>query len=221
MVDAAVAPTALELELRSLAQRWNDALANHNVAMLSSVYGARVRLYGRDVDRKVAIKMKTAAASGDYTQSMGPIEIDLREPTYPRVLFTKTWLTKGKEFSIRASLDFAKENGRWVVIEESDAKADDAALQDNGKDSCLGLVHAAVMSTQDGLLYRHPPYGTQYVCGPPECDTYQIDGIRLGNEGMERMARFDVDPMTGVVSHVTPIVADPVIVTRMKAACAN
>jgi hypothetical protein len=38
---------------------------------------------------------------------------------------------------------------------------------------------------------------------------------------MQRMASFDVDPKTGIVSHVAPIEADAAIVSRVKAARAK
>ena len=171
--DAATALDAVDVELRSLTRRWNDALARRDAAALEAVYGARIRLYGAMVDRKTAVKMKAAALTDDYTQSIGSVALSTRDPAYPRALFDKTWKKKGKELRVRGSLGFAKEDGRWVVTDESDAKADSLTLDEHGEDSCLGLVHAAVLSTQDGETFRHPPYGTLFVCGPPECETFQ------------------------------------------------
>jgi hypothetical protein len=42
--DAALAQEGVEKELRSIAQCWNDALAQRNASMLETVYGARIRL---------------------------------------------------------------------------------------------------------------------------------------------------------------------------------
>jgi hypothetical protein len=221
LVASARAANGLDVELQSLTQRWNAALAERNATALAPVYGARVSLYGTLVDRKTALKMKSAALTDDYTQSIGPVTLDMRDPAHPRALFDKTWNKKGKELTVRGSLGFGNEDGRWVVTDESDAKADSLLLDEHGQDNCLGLVHAAVLSTEDGESFRHPPYGTVYVCGPPECETFQIAGYLEDKNGMQRMATFDVDPKTGVVSHVAPIVADAAIVSRMKAACAK
>lgn len=221
VADSTSAPNTVEIELQSLTHRWNDALAQRDATALGAVYGARVRLYGTIVERKAALKMKSSALTDDYTQSIGAVTLDMRDPAHPRALFDKTWNKKGKAMRVRGSLGFGNEQGRWVVTDESDAKADSLMLDEHGEDSCLGLVHAAVLSTEDGESYRHPPYGTLYVCGPPECETFQIAGYLLDKNGMQRMATFDVDPKTGVVSHVAPIAADPGIVSRMKAACAK
>lgn len=221
LADSASATNRLDVELQSLTQRWNAALAQRNATALAAVYGARVRLYGTLVERKTALKMKSTALTDDYTQSIDSVTLDMRDPAHPRALFDKTWNKQGKELRVRGSLGFGNEDGRWVVTDESDVKADALVLDEHGEDNCLGLVHAAVLSTEDGASFRHPPYGTVYVCGPPECETFQIAGYLEDKNGMQRMATFDVDPKTGVVSHVAPIVADAAIVSRMKAACAK
>ena len=93
-------------------------------------------------------------------------------------------------------------------------------LDKNGHDSCLSLAHAAVVSTEEGEQFRHPPYGTLYVCGPKECETLQIAGYVIDKTGLQRLSNFDVDPGTGVVAHFGNLLeADAAIASRMKAAC--
>lgn len=216
VVEAAAPPTVDE-QLIALTQRWNDALARHEAGALDAVYGAHVTLYGTTVDRAAAIAAKKAALTGDYTQSIASILVTKGDPEHPHAVFDKTWTNHGKESKVRASLAFAKEGGRWVVVEETDAKTE-AKLAD---ESCLGLVHKVVLSTDDAATYRKAPYGTMYVCGPPECDTFQIAAIRIGQD-LERLASFDVDQKKGTVSHAgIELKADPQLVARMKAACAK
>jgi len=217
---AAFTPEPIDVDLQALTRRWNDALTQRNAAALNAVYGTRIRLYGATVDRRTAVKMKAAELTDGYTQSIGSIVLNAQDPTHPRALFEKTWWKKGKALKIRGWLGFAKQDGHWVVTSESDAKADSLMLDEHGEDSCLGLVHAAVLSTEDAELFRHPPYGTIYVCGPPECETFQVAGYIIDKNGLQRLSSFDVDPETGVVAHVgTPLAADGAIVSRMKLAC--
>jgi hypothetical protein len=216
-VAEAAAPPTVDEQLIALTQRWNDALAQHNADALDAVYGAHPSLYGTTLDRAAAIAAKRAALTGDYTQSIASILIVKGDPARPHAVFDKTWTNHGKQSSVRASLAFAKEGGRWVVVEETDSKTE-AKLAD---ESCLGLVHKVVLSTDDAATYRKAPYGTMYVCGPPECDTFQIAAIRIEHD-LERLASYDVDQKKGVVSHAgVELKADPQLVSRMKAACAR
>jgi ketosteroid isomerase-like protein len=214
---ASSAPT-LDQELVTLAERWNAALARRDAEALGDVYAANVTMYGASYARAAAVAAKKVALTGDYTQSIAQVMIVKGDPDKPRAIFEKSWTIRGKESHVRASLGFAKENGRWRIADETDAKTE-AKLAD---ESCLGLVHAAVLSTDDGKTYKKSPYGTMYVCGPPECDTFQIAAIRLENDEMQRVASFDVDQKKGVVSHAgIELTADPAIVARMKASCAK
>jgi hypothetical protein len=219
-VDAA--PPSVDQQLVTLAQRWNDALARRDAEGLRDMYASHVTMYGTSYDRNQAIAAKKLALTGDYTQAIAQVMITKGDPDKPRAIFDKSWTIRGKESHVRASLGFAKEGARWLVADETDAKTE-AKLAD---ESCLGLVHACVLSTDDGKAYKKSPYGTMYVCGPPECDTFQIEAIRLGRpeEGLERLGTFEVDQKKGVVSHWganDPLAADPAIVARMKAACAR
>ena len=104
--------------------------------------------------RKTAVKLKAAALTADYTQSIGAPALNTLDPAHPREQF------------------------------------------------------------------RHPPYGTLYVCGPKECETLQIAGYVIDKTGLQRLSNFDVDPGTGVVAHFGNLLeADAAIASRMKAAC--
>jgi len=216
IVDAG--PPSLDQQLVTLAQRWNDALVRRDADALGDVYAAHVTMYGASYSRAQAVAAKKTALTPDYTQAIAQVMITKGDPDIPRAIFDKSWTIHGKESHVRASLGFAKENGRWWIADETDAKTE-AKLAD---ESCLGLVHAAVLSTDDGKTYKKSPYGTMYVCGPPDCDTFQIAAIRLEHDQMDRLASFDVDQKKGVVSHAgLELKADAAIVARMKAACSK
>jgi len=213
---AAHMPTVDE-ELITLTQRWSDTLTRHDADGLRDVYGARVTLYGSTLDREAAIAGKKAALTGDYAQAIASILIVRSNPERPAAIFDKTWTTHGKTSSVRGSLHFGQEASRWVVVEETDAKTE-TMLADN---SCLALAHKVVLSTDDAAVYRTAPYGTMYVCGPPDCDAFQIAAIRIGHD-LERLATYDVDPKKGVVTHAgVALNADPKVIAQLKVACAR
>src|SRR5262249_24352570 len=144
----------------ALTQQWNEALARRDAEALKSVYGAQVVLYQKPVDRKTAIKTKATAlaAAKDYTQSISAVEFDLRNADRPKAGFDKKWTSKGKEQSVRGSLVFAKEGGRWAIVEESDVKTDERrARAEANKDSCEGLVVGVVMSVPEASRHLNGP----------------------------------------------------------------
>jgi hypothetical protein len=209
----------MDEELLALTNSWNDMLSRHSAAALDHVYALHVTLYGSSYDRAGAIGAKQAALTGDYTQSIASLMVVKSDPEKPRVVFDKTWTIKGKTSHVRASLGFIKENGHWAVADETDVKTEELLAS---QQSCMGLVHEAVLSTDDGKMYRGKGYGTMYVCGPPDCDTFQIAGIHLDENGMQRLASFDVDQKKGVVAHAgVTLKPDPAIIGRMKTACAK
>ncbi len=220
-VDAGV---GVEQELRALAQRWNDALAKRDADALRAVYGARVAMYGAPYDREAAIAAKKKALTADYTQSIASIHILRSEPDRPAALFEKTWTTQHKTSHVHASLQFAKEDDRWVVVEETDGKTEQL-LWDA---SCLGLVYAAIESTDEFTQYRsagseREPYVLTEPCSPPECAKFQIKLMQIGHD-YGPFVIYDVDQVSGVVSRHddgVAIKADAAIVARMKLACAR
>ncbi len=211
----------IEGELATVTRRWNSALANRDVEALGELYGERVRLYTTDTDRAGAIKMKRAAftAAPDYTQSIEKVSFNRRDPKLVRAEFDKKWTQRGKTSSVRGSITLAPENGKWVVVEESDVKTDSTTA----KYDCINWVHKAVTSTEDGSMFVPPKYLTFFVCGPPECDSYQIHAKQLtGDFYFQTLARYEVDVKNGVVMHgEEKLQANPAVIAKMKEACAK
>lgn len=232
---AARAAHPAEAELAAVAKRWNDALAKRDAQALASVYGARVQLYDKRVDRDLAIKTKAAALASarDYTQSITALEIDLRDGARPKAVFDKKWTANAKLQSVRGSLVFAKEGGQWVVVEESDAKTDERRARAATKDSCEALVIAVVASTPEAARLLNGPTnsaaghasnGMRIGGGPPESAKYGVAVHENHEDRLVTLAWFDVDPKTGVVTDTiddAPQKADPALVEKLKAACAK
>jgi hypothetical protein len=151
-------------------------------------------------------------------------------------LFQKTWTANGKEQSVAGSLRLAKEAGAWVVVEESDAKAD--ALRARGRaaasvDSCEEFVVGVVMSVPEAkrLLAGptnpaggHESNGLRIGGGPPDSPTFAVAVHENHATHLVTLAWFDVDPKTGQVTD-SPLggaqKADPALVKKMIAACAK
>ncbi len=230
--------SATEKEILEVTQKWNDALAKRDANALESVYASKVRLYESNVARAAAIKTKATAlgAAKDYTQSISNVEVDGPTTEHPKALFDKKWTQGGKEKSVRGSLVFTKENGHWMISEESDAKTDERREQaEKNKDSCEALVIAAVMNTEEGkrLLAGptnakggHASNGLRLGGGPPEEPKYAVAIHENHSDHLATLAWFEVDPKTGVVTEQLDedkalTVTDPAIVPRLKAACAK
>jgi hypothetical protein len=225
-----------EAEILAVVKRWNDALANRDAALLKAVYGAQVRLYTSSVDRDAAVKMKAAAlaAAKDYTQSISAIEVDLRAADRPRASFQKKWTAKGKEQAVVGSLVLAQEAGKWVVVEESDAKTDERrARAAASQDSCEALVVGVVASTPEAARLLagptnpaggHSSNGLRIGGGPPDSPTFGVAVHENHADHLATLAWFDVDPKTGKVTDSIDGAeqkADPALVKRMVAACAK
>lgn len=225
-----------EAEIRAVVKRWNEALATRSADLLKTVYGAEVRLYGKPLDRDAAIKAKSTAlaAAKDYTQSVSAIEVDLRDPAPPRASFQKKWTANGKAQSVAGSLVLMKEAGSWVVVEESDAKTDALRARAAARaDSCEGFVVGVVMSTPKAARLLagptnpaggHESNGLRIGGGPPDSPTFAVAVHENHAEYLVTLAWFDVDPKTGQVTE-SPLgeaqKADPALVKKMIAACAN
>lgn len=235
---ASVAPKAnpVEAELLALTKHWNDALAKRDAEALRSVYGANVRLYTNTVARDTAVKTKAAALASakDYTQSLRAVEIDLRDRERPRATFDKKWTANGKESALLASLVFAKEDGKWVVVEESDVPSDQRrARAEANTESCEGLVVAVAASTPEGTRLLgaptnpsggHASNGLRVGGGPPESPTYSVAFHENHDDHLATLAWFDVDPKTGKVVNTnddTVQAPDAALVAKMKTACAE
>ena len=146
---AAAEPPSGEDAVVAATKRWNTALAGRNAEALGSVYGATVRLYGVSMARDAAVAAKAAsfAKSPDYTQSIGFVAVDTTHIDRVSTSFEKTWTSRGKEHTARGRLDFASEDGRWVVVDESDT-ATDVHLT-IGPDACANVVVDLVASTKE------------------------------------------------------------------------
>jgi hypothetical protein len=229
-------PDPVEDEIAAVTNAWNDALAKRNADALKPIYAKNVRLYTVQMPREQAVKVKADAlkADKDYTQSISYLEIDTRKKAEPRALFHKKWTSKGKEQEVVASLAFAKEDGKWVVTEESDVPSDQRRVRAaQNADGCESLVQKLASSTAEAnAILARPPNpskghlsnGTRIGAGPPEQTNYSIGIHENHSDRVVTLMWIDVDPKTGAMTSVIddkPLKGASDLVEQVKKACAS
>jgi ketosteroid isomerase-like protein len=228
-------PDPVEDELAKLTKSWNDALAKRDAKALEPLYASNVRLYTVDMTREKAVKTKAdiLKASKDYTQSISFLELDTRKKTHPRALFNKKWTDGGKESQVRASLVFTKEDGKWVIKEESDAPSDQRrARAAQNEDGCESSVMKLASSTPEAMRILGGPIdpakghlsnGSRIGGGPPEQPQYSIGIHENHTDRIVTLMWIDVDPKTGAMTDAitnAPLQGSADLVERVKVACA-
>lgn len=235
---AGAAPKAdpVEAEIATLTKTWNDALAKRDAKALEPLYAKNVRLYTVDMTHDKAVKTKAdiLGAAKDYTQSISFLEIDTRKKTEPRAFFHKKWTQGGKEQQVRASLVFAKEGGRWVIKDESDAPSDALRMRAaQNADGCESMVQRLASSTPEAMRVLggqtdpangHLSNGTRIGGGPPDTPYYSIAIHENHTDRTVTMMWIDVDPKTGAMTDAiqnTPLQGSADLVERVRVACAD
>lgn len=233
--NTAAKPDPVENEVLAVTRKWNEALAKRDAKALDGLYAKKVRLYLVDMPRENAVKAKADALekAKDYTQSISFVEIDTRKKPEPKALFHKKWTANGKDSLVLASLTFTKEDGKWVIKDESDAPTDQRrARAAANAEGCESLVQKLVTSTAEAqaLLngpkdpaHGHNTNGTRLGGGPPESPTYGVAIHENHDDHVATLMWFDVDPKTGNVTTMLdpdkPLKADATLTDKVKAAC--
>lgn len=227
VVPAVAAGASEPADPADAALRWSASLTAHDADALRRLYGPRVLLYGKWMSRDAAVAAKAAsfAATPDYAQSIGRIDVDDQEfPVRPLVTFRKRWTAGHREREVDASLVVARERGAWRVVEESDAKT-------RGAESCLSLVTAVVASTNEAKALLNGPLdpanghvanGMRY--GENEEDlTYSVGVFEDHADHLAMLEWFHVDPRTGAVTEDVPDAAalrtDPALTSQVATDC--
>lgn len=230
------AANPIESEVHLVTQKWNDALAKRDAKALESVYAKNVKLYTVEMPREKVIRAKADAfaAAKDYTQSISFVEYDVRKKDEPKALFNKKWTQNGQESQVRASLVFTKEDGRWVIKDESDAPSDQrrqrAAQNEGGCESAVQKLAASTPEARRILGARPDPSkghlsnGTRIGGGPPESESYSIAIHENHTDHIVTLMWIRVDPKTGALTSELddrPLQGAPDLVEKVKTACAD
>lgn len=229
----------VEEAILAVTKKWNDALARRDAESLRALYDDKVRLYTTSTDRAGAVRAKAAAfaATKDYSQSIGPVEVDLRDKNRPSASFEKTWTANGKTSKVLARLKFAKGAGsgesEYKIIEESDSPSDarrkKAATDPKSCEAAVVEVVSTVPSARRLLSGPTNPGAGHSSNGmrlEPHEDNPNIIAVAVHEAHADRLVTlgwYDVDTQSGVVKETMPedvvVTADPAKITVMKAAC--
>ncbi len=219
--------------LLALVRTWDAALNARDAEALRPVYGASVRFYGRDLAREAALGVKRAALAKPYAQALGAVRLDRPDPARWRARFDKRWTGPGGAAGeVEAVLVFANEGGRWVVVEETDAKTE--ARRPPAGESCEDAVIDVVAATAPAraLLegptdpaHGHRSNGLRLGSTPPESPTFAVAVHETHDSHLVTFAWFEVDPKTGAVRQSMPderaVPAPPELAAKVRAACAG
>jgi hypothetical protein len=225
-----------EASILAVTKKWNDALAKRDSESLRALYDDKVRLYTTTTDRAGAVKAKAAAftSAKDYTQSIGPVEVDLRDKNKPSASFEKTWTANGKTSKVLARLKFVKGGGggEYKITEESDNPSDARRKKASDPKSCEAAIVEVVSSVPSAKKILNGP--TNPAAGhtsngmrlDPHEDNPNIVAVAIHESHADHLTTlgwYDVDTQSGIVKETMPedvvVTADPAKVTAMKAAC--
>jgi len=236
-VAPAAAPKAAPEEdaILKVTKKWNDALAKRDAESLRSLYDDKVRLYTTNTDRAGAVKAKASAfgAAKDYTQSIGPVEVDLRDKNKPSASFEKTWTSNGKTSKVLARLKFAKQGADYRITEESDNPSDERRKKAAADArSCEASIIAVVGSVPRVTSFLNGPtnpgagHASNGMRLEPSEENPAIVAVAIHENHADHLVTFgwyDVDTQSGVVKETMPgdevVTADAAKVATMKTAC--
>ncbi|CAN5888800.1 hypothetical protein BH11BAC7_BH11BAC7_21120 [soil metagenome] len=142
-------PVVVLSDWHSLTDSWTAALNLRNAAIMKSFYGDSVIYYGDKIsgDDVVRRQQEYFAANIDYHQKITDYMGEEQQPDGNwRVRITKQVTAGGKTVDYPASLIYAKKNGIWKIISESDD------ITDLKKGTPLTLHYEPEIITVEGLL---------------------------------------------------------------------
>lgn len=115
-----------QAEVRDIISRWDDAHSIERMSELRDLYADKVMFYTKWCTREELIEVKEDALfkRPDFSQRSENLTFEREEDGTVRCDFTKTTFSNGKEGVYHAYLCFQKQNGRWLIVRESDSTTD-------------------------------------------------------------------------------------------------
>lgn len=110
-------------EWHTLTESWTASLNLKNASLMKSFYADSVQYYGDHISSDDVVKRQTEyfSAHADYKMKISEYIGEEQQPDGSwRVRIMKDVVTDGKTASYPASLIFAKQNGIWKIVSESD-----------------------------------------------------------------------------------------------------
>jgi len=201
--------TPQESDAVAAARRWDAAMSQRDLSLLSGVYGQNVVFYGVPLrhDQVIQALSDMFVKDPSFTQSIS----DVRTPAADRIELKQTKVVTGKSRSDKAWLKVAREDGALVVVEQGDASSDARlGAQTSAKEEyCEGLAQRVLLSTDKARSLVDVPRGpggngyaneVRLVVAPPSWPAYVIAVIDHTTPKPVAIGWFDVVPQTGEVS---------------------
>ncbi|MBI3511762.1 MAG: hypothetical protein HY064_13965 [Bacteroidetes bacterium] len=158
---------------RSLTESWTASLNMKNASIMRSFYADSVLYYGDKISGAVVVERQSNyfSQNNDYRQRITEYISEEQQPDGNwRVRITKRVTAGGKTADYPASLIFAKQNGVWKIVAESDD------ISDLNKARNIGVHYAPEEVTVEGLMEQTTGFG-KVKDGDPKSDakiTYVI-----------------------------------------------
>jgi hypothetical protein len=166
-----VALVAVASEWHSLTDSWSASLNLKNASIMKSFYADTVLYYGDKISGDDVVKRQQEyfAANKDYQLKIIEYIGEEQQPDGNwRVRITKQVTAGGKTADYPASLIFAKKNGIWKIISESDD------ITDLKKGTPVTVRYEPEIVTVEGLLEENTGFGANTTGGDAKSDNKQF-----------------------------------------------
>lgn len=155
--DSVVSISNADSDWRELTNSWNTSLNLRNAPIMKSFYADSVLYYGDHLSNSEVVRRQQEYfnQNKDYKQKIEEyVELIAQPDGSWLVKVLKQVTAKGKTANYPASLVFAKVNGIWKIIEESDD------ITDLNKAKSLEEKYSPATTTIEGLLEENNTFGT-------------------------------------------------------------
>lgn len=158
--------TKKDTSWKALTESWSAALNLHNASIMKSFYGDSVLYYGDHLSAHEVVHRQEEyfALNPDYKQKIVEYIDEIQQPDGSWLIkIVKQVTANGKTNNYPASLVFAKVNGIWKIVAESDD------ITDLNKARSLEVSYSPVVTTIEGLLEENNAFGS-VPGGDPKSD---------------------------------------------------
>jgi hypothetical protein len=158
----------------SLTESWAKALDMKKASVMKSFYADTVMYYGDKISGDDVVKRQEAyfEAHPDYKMRLTEFVGEEQQPDGNwKVRIIKAVTINGQTVNYPASLIYAKRNGIWKIISESDD------ITDLRKAQGVEVSYAPAIVTLEGLVEENTGFGTNVSGGDPKSDnkeTYDV-----------------------------------------------
>ncbi len=113
-------------EIEDLVLRWSADNSSQDMLHLASMYAPVVNFYGKQKDVQTCMKDKEAFFQKNigYTINIDDVEVDFYKSGAVKANFSKIEHWGGKDNYGQGYLVFEKQDGKWVITQESDQRMD-------------------------------------------------------------------------------------------------